>query len=60
MNAIPITPTEASSIYVGEALTTATVLLIFTIVILTVVAYKLFTSKNAKVTLPSGYQFGWK
>ena len=59
MKPIPLTSDEASSLEVGEVVTTATVLLIFTVVILTVVAWKLFVSKSAKVTLPSGYRFEW-
>ncbi len=50
---------EASSIHVGEALTLATVMLVFTVVILTVVAWKLFVSKSAQITLPNGYKFEW-
>ena len=56
---IPLTQEELSSIRVGEAFTMATVLLVFTVVILTVVAFKLFTSPDAKVTLPGGYKFEW-
>ena len=59
MSITPLTLGEARSITVGEVVTTATVLLVFTIVILTVVAWKLFVSKSAKVTLPSGYKFEW-
>lgn len=59
MHAIPMSKQEISSLEVGEVVTTATVLLIFTVVILTVVAWKLFVSKSAKVTLPSGYKFEW-
>ena len=56
---IPLTSEQSHAISVGEVVTTATVLLIFTIVILTVVAWKLFVSNSAKVTLPSGYKFEW-
>ena len=60
MNATKLTQKEMASLEVGEALTIATVMVIFTIVILTVVAFKLFSSQGAKVTLPDGYTFEWK
>ena len=50
---------EAEALQVGEALTLATVMVVFTVVILTVIAWKLFVSKGAKVTLPNGYHFEW-
>lgn len=59
MNLIPLTEEEASSCRPGEAFTLATVLFVFSVVILTIVAYKLFTSRGAKVTLPDGYKFEW-
>ena len=55
----PLTEEELSSIHVGEAFTMATVLLVFTVVILTIVAFKLFTSPDGTVTLPGGYKFEW-
>ena len=60
MNRIPLSKQEASTLEPGEALTIAAVMAVFTIVILTVVAYQLFSSKQAKVTLPDGYAFEWK
>ena len=59
MNAVPLSEEELNAIKVGEAFTMATVLLVFTVVILAVVAYKLFTSPDAKITLPGGYKFEW-
>ncbi len=59
MNAVPLSEEELNTIKVGEAFTMATVLLVFTVVILAVVAYKLFTSPDAKITLPGGYKFEW-
>lgn len=43
----------------GEAISLATVTLVFTIVILAVVAYKLFVSGKAKLEIPGGYKFEW-
>ena len=59
MKPIPLTKEECDSIITGEAFTMATVLLVFTVVILSVVAYKLFTSPDAKITIPGGYKFEW-
>ena len=59
MSKIPLSDSELSSIRTGEAITLATVMVVFTVVILTVVAYRLFVSKGGKVTLPSGYKFEW-
>lgn len=60
MNAVKLSEKEMNSVCVGEAVTIAMVMVVFTIVILTVVAFKLFSSQGAKVTLPDGYQFEWK
>ena len=51
-----LTETELSAHHPGE-LTLATVTLIFTVVILAVVAFKIFTSKGSKISLPGGYKF---
>ena len=59
MKPIPLTKIEMDSIVCGEALTLATVMLVFTAVILAVVAFKLFMSPDAKITLPGGYKFEW-
>ena len=59
MQPIPLTEQELESIHPGEALTLATVMLVFTIAIMAVVAFKLFTSKGAKLSLPGGYSFQW-
>ena len=59
MKDIPLTLEEQRAICPGEALSMATVLLVFTVVILAVVAYKLFTSPDAKITIPGGYKFEW-
>ncbi len=59
MNARPLTSQELHHYHPGEALTLATVTLVFTIVILAVVAYKLFVSGKAKIELPGGYKFEW-
>ena len=56
MNASPLSQEELKTIRPG-AVTMATVTLVFTVVILTVVAYKIFTSKGSKITLPGGYRF---
>lgn len=55
----PLTPEAMHRLHPGEALTLATVTLVFTVVILAVVAYKLFTSGKAKLEIPGGYKFEW-
>ncbi|HBS02260.1 MAG TPA: hypothetical protein DEA63_00070 [Firmicutes bacterium] len=42
----------------GEALTLTTVLVVFTVAILAVVAYKLFSSEKGKAQL-QGFKFEW-
>lgn len=59
MTAIPLTNQELTSIHVGEAISMATVALVFAVVILAIAAYKLFTSGKAKVEMPGGYKFEW-
>ena len=49
---------ELASIRPGEALTLATVLIVFTVAILAVVAYKLFSSEKGKAQL-QGFKFEW-
>ena len=59
MNGIALTPAELQDHAPGEALTLATVFIVFTVVILTVAAYKMFVAKGASITLPGGYKFEW-
>ena len=59
MNGIPMSDAELAACKPGEALTLATVFVVFTVVILTVAAYKMFVAKGAKITLPGGYKFEW-
>ena len=56
----PLSKDECRQIRPGEALTLGTVVLVFTIVILAIAAYKLFKSQSANVTTPGGYKFEWK
>ncbi len=55
----PMSEAELNSVRPGEALTLTTVFVIFTVVILTIVAYRLFLSGDSKITLPGGYKFEW-
>lgn len=50
---------ELNAVRPGEALTLTTVFVVFTVVILTIVAYRLFLSSDSKITLPGGYKFEW-
>lgn len=59
MNEVALTEYELKNIRAGE-LTLATVMVVFTVVILAVVAYKYFVSSEGKATLPGGYKFEWK
>lgn len=49
---------ELTSIRPGEPLTLATVLVVFTVAILAVVAYKLFVTDKGKANL-QGFKFEW-
>ena len=59
MTLIPLTQEQLEAIHPGEALTMATVTVVFMVVILAVVAYKLFVSGRTKLELPGGYKFEW-
>lgn len=59
MHVVPLSKEELESLRPGEVLTMATVTLVFTVVILAIVAYKLFMSGKAKLELPGGYKFEW-
>ncbi len=59
MNITPLSQKEMEEARPGEALTLTTVFVVFTVVILTVVAYRLFISGDSKITLPGGYKFEW-
>lgn len=59
MNLVALTPEQQCSLRPGEPLTLAAVMLVFTAVLFTIVAYKLFTSRGAKIQLPNGYKFEW-
>jgi len=59
MNAIPMSVERQRELHPGEALTMATVTLVFTVVILAIVAYKLFVAGKAKVQVPGGWKFEW-
>ncbi len=53
-----LTAEELSLHRPGEALTLTTVLVVFTVAILAVVAYKLFSSDKGKAQL-QGFKFEW-
>ena len=55
----PMSEAELDSVRPGEALTLTTVFVIVSVVILTIVAYRLFLSGDSKITLPGGYKFEW-
>lgn len=57
MNKVMLSKEELTSIKPGEAITLAAVIAIMAISILTVAVYKLFTSEEAVIKLPGGYQF---
>ncbi len=44
----------------GEAITLTAVMAILIIAIVTVVVFKLFTSKQGSTTIPGGFKFEWK
>lgn len=59
MNEIRCSEEELNNTRAGEALTLATVFVVFTTVILSIVAYRLFVSNGGKISLPGGYKFEW-
>lgn len=60
MYKVALSENELDSIRVGEAITIAAVMAILVISIVTVVVYRLFTSKSSTIKLPGGWQFTWK
>ena len=58
----PMTEGEMQRTVGGEAITLSGILAIMAIAVMTVVAYKLFTSggqRQAQVKLPGGFSFVW-
>lgn len=60
MGLVKLTDEQMQDIRPGEALTLTTVFVVFTVVILTIVAYRLFMGSESKVSLPGGYKFEWE
>ena len=60
MGLVKLTDEQMQDIRPGEALTLTTVFVVFTVVILTIVAYRLFVGSESKVSLPGGYKFEWE
>ncbi|MGP1414057.1 MAG: hypothetical protein ACTTID_02910 [Bacillales bacterium] len=60
MNIIPLTEKELNSIFVGEAITLATVMAVMVISLVTVIVYRIFTSESSSLKFPGGWQFTWK
>ena len=44
----------------GEAITLTAIMAVLIIAIVTVVVYKLFTSRQGSTTIPGGFKFEWK
>ncbi len=44
----------------GEPITLTAIMAILIIAIVTVVVYKLFTSRQGSTTIPGGFKFEWK
>ena len=59
MEAVRMSMLEASQVRVGEAITLATVMTIFAVVVMAVIAYKFLFSTGGKATLPGGWKFEW-
>ncbi|OQC49725.1 MAG: hypothetical protein BWX57_00746 [Tenericutes bacterium ADurb.Bin024] len=55
-----LTNAEMATIKGGEPVTLAAVMTILVIAIVTVIVYKLFTSKAGSTTIPGGFKFEWK
>jgi len=60
MKKVALTDCEIDNIKVGEAITLTAVMAILVISIITVVIYRIFTSKSSTIKLPGGWQFTWK
>lgn len=50
----------ASNVKGHEAISLAAVMTIMIIAIMTVIVYKIFTSKAGSTTIPGGFKFEWK
>ncbi len=49
-----------SKIKGGEPITLTAIMAVLVIAIITVVVYKLFTSKSGSTLIPGGFKFEWK
>ena len=49
-----------SKIKGGEPITLTAIMAVLVIAIITVVVYKLFTSKSGPTLIPGGFKFEWK
>lgn len=50
---------ECDEIYVGEAISLATVMAICAIAVMAVVVYRLFMSGKGSAAMPGGFKFSW-
>lgn len=55
-----LTDQQLMKVEVGEAITLTSIMAVMAIAITAVVVYKLFTNKEGKVGMPSGWKFEWK
>lgn len=44
----------------GEPITLTAIMTVLVIAVVTVIVYKLFTSKAGSTTIPGGFKFEWK
>lgn len=44
----------------GEPITLTAIMTVLVIAVITVIVYKLFTSKAGSTTIPGGFKFEWK
>lgn len=55
-----LTSAEMANVKGGEIITLSAVMTVLVIAIVTVIVYKLFTSKAGSTTIPGGFKFEWK
>lgn len=55
-----LTMSELALVRGGEPITLTAIMTILVIAVITVVVYKLFTSKSGATTIPGGFKFEWK
>lgn len=59
-NLVKLSEKELVNHHVGEAITLTTVMAVIAVALVAVIVYRLFLSKDGKVSIPGGWKFEWQ